>query len=109
MPQKLDGPQRGQVHPRSIWQDVVGARPSSRERTWPLFFLGCRIAAGPCRSQSRVDGKMGVKCPQKGAKLRLLREHATLLVMSQLLYFHAVALIVVERAPRGNLPQPIIN
>ena len=38
--QKLDGWQRGQVHPGSIWQDAVGARPSSRERTWPLSFLG---------------------------------------------------------------------
>jgi len=59
--QKLDGQQRGQVHPGSIWQDVVGARPSSRERTWPLSFPRWRIPAGPCRSQIRVDGKMGVK------------------------------------------------
>src|SRR5271157_2945843 len=64
--QKLDGPQRGQVHPRLIWQDAIRARPSSRERTWPLLFLGCRIAAGPCRSQSRLDGKMGVKSSKKG-------------------------------------------
>jgi hypothetical protein len=66
--QKLDGPQRGQVHPGLIWQDAVRARPSSRERTWPLSFLGCRIADGPCRSQSRLDGKMGVKWLKKGAK-----------------------------------------
>jgi hypothetical protein len=51
--QTLDGPQRGQVHPGLIWQDAVGARPSSRERTWHSLSLGCRIAAGPCRSQSR--------------------------------------------------------
>src|SRR5208337_86043 len=100
--QKLDGPQRGQVHPGSIWQDAVRARPSSRERTWPLTFLGCRIAAGPWSSQSRMDGKMGVKSPEKGAKWRLLREKATLSVMAQLLYYHAVALIVVERAPKDN-------
>src|SRR5208337_872807 len=43
------------------------------------LFPGCRRAAGPCRSQSRLDDKMGVKWPQKGAKWRLLREHATLL------------------------------
>ena len=94
--QKLDGSQRGQVHPGLIWPDAVGARPSSRERTWPLAFLGCRRAAGPCRSQSRLDDKMGVKCPKKGAKWRLLRERATLLVMAQLLYCHVVALILVE-------------
>src|SRR5271157_2656035 len=94
--QKLDGSQRGQVHPGLIWQDAVGARPSSRERTWPLSFLGCRIAVGPCRSQSRLDGKLGVKCPKKGAKWRLLRGNATLLFMAQLLHSHAVALIVVE-------------
>src|SRR5271157_1187315 len=64
--QKLDGPRPGQVRPGLIWQDAVGARPSSRERTWPLSLLGCRRAAGPCRSQSRLVGKMGVKCPKKG-------------------------------------------
>ena len=65
---KLDGPQRGQVHPGLIWPDAVGARPSPGARTRPLAFLGCRRAAGPCRSQSRWDGKMGVKWPKKGAK-----------------------------------------
>jgi len=34
--------------------------------------------------------------PQKEGKSRLSRENATLLVMAQLLYCHAVALIVVE-------------
>src|SRR5208337_336574 len=61
--------------------------------------LGCRKASGPCRSQSRLDGKMGVKCPKKGEKRRLLREQATLLVMAQLLYCHAVALIVLGWVP----------
>src|SRR5271166_1531664 len=98
--QELDGPQRGQVHPGSIWQDAVGVRPSSRERTWPLAFPGCRIADGPCRSQSRWDGKMGVKWLKKGAKRRLLREHATLLFMTQLPYCHVVALIIVEKERR---------
>src|SRR5208337_4724778 len=64
--QKLDGPQRGQVHPGLIWQDAVGARSSSRERTWPLAFLGCQRAAGPSHSQRRMDSKMGVKSPKKG-------------------------------------------
>src|SRR5271157_2742247 len=62
-------PQRGQVHPGLIWQDTIRAGPSSRERTWPLLFLGCRIAAGPWRCQSRMDGKMGVKSPEKGGKM----------------------------------------
>ena len=105
--QKLDGSQRGQVHPGSIWQDAVRARPSSRERTWPLSFLGCRISAGPCRSQSRLDDKMGVKCPKKGAKGRLLQEHATLLVMAQLLYCHAVVLIVVEKSAERQIATTI--
>ena len=107
--QKLDGPLRGQVHPGSIWQDAVRARPSSRERTWPLSFLGCRIAAGPCRSQGRWDGKMGAKCPKKGAKWRLLREDATLLFMTQLLYCHAVALIVVEKSAERQVATTIYS
>jgi hypothetical protein len=37
---KLDGPQRGQVHPGLLWPDAVGARPSSRARTRPLLSLG---------------------------------------------------------------------
>src|SRR5271157_1978357 len=36
---KLDGPQRGQVHPGLIWQDAVRARPSSPERTWASLIL----------------------------------------------------------------------
>ena len=106
---KRDGPQRVQVPPGLIWQDAVGARPSSRERTWPLAFLGCRIAAGPCRSQSRLDGKMGVKWPKKGAKWRLLREHATLLFMTQLLYCNAVALIVVEKSAERQIATTIYS
>ena len=58
---KLDGPQRGQVHPGLIWPDAVGARPSSRAANAATSFPGYRVAAGPCRSQSRWDGKMGVK------------------------------------------------
>jgi len=107
--QKLDGPQRGQVHPGLIWQDAVRARPSSRERTWPLSFPGCRIAASPCRSQSRLDGKMGVEWPKKGAKWRLLREHATLLFMTQLLYCQAVALVVVEKSAERQIATTIYS
>jgi len=44
----------------------------------------------------------GGKMPQKGAKLRVFREKATLLAMAQLLYCHAVALIFVEWASRGK-------
>jgi len=105
--QTLDGPQRGQVHPGLIWQDAVGARPSSRERTWHSLSLGCRIAAGPCRSQSRWDGKMGVKWPKKGAKWRLLREPATLLFVTQLLYCNAVTLIVVEKSAERQMATTI--
>ena len=39
---------------------------------------------------------MGVKSPKKGQNGDFLREKTTLLVMAQLLYCHAVALIVVE-------------
>ncbi len=45
MPQKLDGPQRGQVHPGLIWQDAVRVRPSSRERTWPFKVLPTLLSA----------------------------------------------------------------
>ena len=67
--QKLDGPQRGQVHPGLIWQDAVGARVSSRERMWPLSFPGCRIAAGPCRSEKPTGWQNGGKMAQKGGKM----------------------------------------
>jgi len=52
---------------------------------------------------------MGVKCPKKGAKWRLLREHATLLVMTQLLYCQAVALIVVEKSAARQLATTIYS
>ena len=107
--QRLDGPQRGQVHPGLIWPNAVGARPSSLERTWPHSFLGCRRATGPCRSPSRWDGKMRVKWPKKGAKWRLLREHATLLFMTQLLYCQAVALIVVEKSDERQIATTIYS
>jgi hypothetical protein len=38
----------------------------------------------------------GCKIAKKAAKLRLLRKKATLPVMTQLLYYHAVASIFVE-------------
>src|SRR5271166_1213359 len=47
--------------------------------------------------------KMGVKWPKKGAKWRLLREHATLLVMAQPLYCHVVALIVVQKSAERQI------
>jgi hypothetical protein len=75
--QKLNGPQRGQVHLGLSWQDAVRPRPSSRKRAWPPSILRCRSAAGPCRSQSRSVDKMGVKMPKKGGELRLLRGNAT--------------------------------
>ncbi len=52
---------------------------------------------------------MGVKCPKKGAKWRLLREHATLLIMTQLLYCHAVTLIVVEKSAARQLATTIYS
>jgi hypothetical protein len=107
--QKLDGAQRGQVHPGLIWPEAVGARPSSRARTRPLSFLGYRIAAGPCRSQSRWDGKMGVKWPKKGVKWPLLREPATLLFTTQLLYYQVVGLIVVEKSTERQIATTIYS
>jgi len=52
---------------------------------------------------------MGVKWPKKGAKWRLLREHATLLFMTQLLYCHAVALIVVEKIAERQIATTIYS
>jgi len=52
---------------------------------------------------------MGVKWPKKGAKWRLLREHATLLFMTQLLYCHAVALIVVEKSAERQIATTIYS
>ncbi len=40
---------------------------------------------------------MGVKWPKKGAKWRLLREPATLLIMTQLLCCHAVEIEALTR------------
>src|SRR5208337_706151 len=71
--------------------------------------VGCRKASGPCRSQSRLDGKMGVKCPKKGEKRRLLRERATLLVMAQLLYCQAVASIVVKKSAERQIATTIYS
>jgi hypothetical protein len=42
--------------------------------------------------------KWGKNAPKKGAKWRLLREHATLLVMTQLLYYQVVGQIIVEKS-----------
>jgi len=52
---------------------------------------------------------MGVKCPKKGAKWRLLREHATLLFMTQLLYCQMVALIVVEKSAERQIATTIYS
>ena len=52
---------------------------------------------------------MGVKWPKKGAKWRLLREHATLLFMTQVLYCHAVALIVVEKSAERQIATTIYS
>ena len=52
---------------------------------------------------------MGVKWPQEGAKWRLLREHATLLFMTQLLYCQAVALIVVEKSAERQIATTIYS
>ena len=52
---------------------------------------------------------MGVKWPKKGAKWRLLREHATLLFMTQLLYCQAVALIVVKKSDERQIATTIYS
>jgi hypothetical protein len=51
----------------------------------------------------------GVKCPQKGAKWRLLREYATLPVMTQLFYCQSVVLIVVETSAARQLATTIYS
>ncbi|MGC1720284.1 MAG: hypothetical protein WA746_14970, partial [Isosphaeraceae bacterium] len=66
-------------------------------------------AAGPCRSQSRLDDKMGVKWPKKGAKWRLLREYATLLYVTQLFCCQVVALIAVERSAERQIATTIYS
>ena len=72
--QKLDGSQRDRVQPGLIRQDPVLVRPSSGERPRPPCVLGCRKAAGPCRSQSRLVGWMVVKRYGMGSKWRRLGE-----------------------------------
>jgi hypothetical protein len=52
---------------------------------------------------------MGVKWPKKGAKWRLLREHVTLLIMSQLLCCHVVALIFVEKSAERQIATTIYS
>ena len=46
---------------------------------------------------------------QKGAKWRLLREKATLLVMAQVLYYQVVGLIIVEKDAERQLATTIYN
>src|SRR5271157_5817952 len=71
---KLDGSQRGQVHPGLIRQYPVLVRPSSGERPWPPCSLECRKAAGPRRFRSQLAGRMAVKRYEMGSKwLRLGR------------------------------------
>src|SRR5208283_734782 len=47
----------------------LGPDRRHERETRPLSFLGYRRAAGPCRSQRRWDGKMGVKWPKRGGKI----------------------------------------
>jgi hypothetical protein len=56
-----------------------------------------------------MDGKMGVESPEKGVKWRLLREHATLLFMAQPLYYHDVALIIVEKSAESQIATTIYS
>jgi len=52
---------------------------------------------------------MGVKWPKKGAKWRLLRKHATLLFMTQLLCCNAVAFIVVQKSAERQIATTIYS
>src|SRR5208337_546496 len=79
------------------------------ERERGHFFPWVPDSGCPCRSQSRWDGKMGVKWPKKGAKWRLLREPATLLFMTQLLFCHTVTLIVVEKSAERQVATTIYS
>src|SRR5271157_1705730 len=67
--QTLDGPQRGQVHPGLIWQDVVRARPSSRERTRRLSFLRVPDSGWPLPLSKPMGWQNGGKMAQKGGKM----------------------------------------
>src|SRR5271157_2290077 len=66
------------------------------------LFPGVPDSGWPLPLAKSTGWQNGGKIVQKGAKLRLFGEKATLLVMAQLLYCHVVALIFVERAPRGE-------
>ena len=52
---------------------------------------------------------MGVKSPKKGVKWRLLREHATLLFMAERIYYHDVALIIVEKSAESQIATTIYS
>src|SRR5208282_2346876 len=69
---KLDGPLRGQVHPGLNWQDAVRARPSSRERTWPLSWVP--ESGWPLPLSKPIGWQNGGKMLQKGGKIE---QHAT--------------------------------
>jgi len=56
-----------------------------------------------------MDGKMGVKSPEKGVKWRLLREHATLLFMAQPIYYHDIALIILEKSAESQIATTIYS
>src|SRR5271157_5545340 len=103
---------------QDLWMSQVRkAGQSWTVRSAARFTRGCsgRTRLGPDRRHERERGhffpwipdsgwplplakpmgwQMGVKWPKKGAKWRLLRESATLLFMTQLLFYHTVALIV---------------
>ena len=108
--QKLDGSQRDRVQPGLIRQDPVLVRPSSGERLWPFCFLGCRKAAGPCRSRSQLAGRMAVKRYEMGSKwLRLGRtcyvtgHGATYLISYSCVEFTENERGTVSFPPRGRI------
>ena len=59
MPQKLDGPQRGQVHPGSIWQDAVGPDRRHESERGHSLSLGGGYRLAPVALKSEWVAKWG--------------------------------------------------
>ena len=65
---KLDGPQRGQVHPGLLWPDAVGAR-RRHERERGYFFPWVPDSGWPLPLAKAMGWQNGGKMAQKGGKM----------------------------------------
>ena len=66
---KLDGPQRGQVHPGLIWPDAVGARPVARSANAATRFPWVPESGWPLPLAKPMGWQNGGKMAQKGGKM----------------------------------------